>query len=103
VARGRISLIGPGRGFLWKVVTDAAGELAVLVGAGEVLGVGGRLGMKRSISVAFERDGRNADGGVGCELRLDLVVSGFTLCQLDPLAIAVDGNGDMVRVLERLR
>ena len=49
------------RGLLRKIVANAAGELTVLISAGEVLGVRGGLGVKRSVGVTFQCDGRNAD------------------------------------------
>jgi len=45
------------RGFLRQIVTDAAGDRAVRVFAGEFLGVGARLRMRRAVGVALERDG----------------------------------------------
>jgi hypothetical protein len=36
--------------------------------------------MKRPIGVAFQRDAGNADRGVRCELPLDFVVLGFSIC-----------------------
>lgn len=46
----------------------------------EVFGIGGGLWMKRPIGVAFQRDAGNADRGVRCELPLDFVVLGFSIC-----------------------
>jgi hypothetical protein len=49
------------RGLLRKIVANATGELTVLISAGKVLGVRGGLGMKRSVGVTVQCDGRNAD------------------------------------------
>src|SRR6185437_14200943 len=49
------------RGLLRKVVPDAADDGAVLVGTGELRGVGARIGVRRAVRVAFEGDARHGD------------------------------------------
>src|SRR5262249_28819790 len=59
--------------FLRKVVADAALDQPVLVPAGELAGVGLRVGMGRAIGVALHRDAGHADDGRLGELGLQVL------------------------------
>ncbi|MGF6300972.1 hypothetical protein OKW43_000826 [Paraburkholderia sp. WC7.3g] len=50
------------RRFLGQVVPDTVGDVPVYILARELLRVGSRLGMRRAVGIAFERDGRHRDG-----------------------------------------
>lgn len=50
------------RVFLRQVVADAAADQAELVFAGETLGVIRGVRVRRAVGIAFEGDGRHADG-----------------------------------------
>ena len=55
------------RGFLRQVVPDAAVDRAVRIFAGEFLGVGGGLRMRRAVGIALERDGGHGDHRPCCK------------------------------------
>jgi hypothetical protein len=61
------------RRLLGQVVADAAGEGPVHVLAGEPRGVGGGIGVRRTVRVALERDRRHRDRREGREPLLDHV------------------------------
>src|SRR6516225_8958675 len=56
-----------GRCFLRQVVADAAGKGPVRVLAREPRGVGGGIGVRRTVRIAFERDRWHADRREGRE------------------------------------
>ena len=72
-------------------------------GAGEFRGVGTRFGMRRAVRIALERDGGHGDHRRFCEPPLQLVVLGLTFAQTEPPAIVVNGDLDVIRIVEGCR
>src|ERR1700754_1285188 len=69
------------RSFLRKVVSDAALDRPVRIGAGELLYVGARFRVGRAVGVPLERDRRNGDDRALGEPLLQLVVRGLAVGQ----------------------
>ena len=84
-------------------MSNTARDGAMLILATEFLGVGARLGMRRTVRVALERDGRNLDDRKSGELLFQIVVFRFTFRDAKPPAIVMDRNGDMIRIVQRRR
>src|ERR1700722_12296659 len=86
------------RSFLRKIVTDTAGERAMVILAREFVAVRRWREMRGAIRIAFHGDGREGDRRAGEKLVLELVVLRLTLSHIDPPAVVVDHDGDVVRV-----
>src|SRR5215831_2427222 len=89
------------RRFLRQVVSDPAAYGAVLVFAGELRGVRGRIRVRRAVRVALECDGGNGDDGTRRQLGFQISVFGFAVGEPESPAIVVDDDGDVIRVVER--
>ena len=68
--------------------------------AGEHLGIGAGVGMRRAIGVAFERDRRHADDGRLGELLLQLVILRLAFGKTEPPAVIVDHDRDVIGIVE---
>ena len=91
------------RGFLRQIVADAASNQTKLILASELLGVCLRLRVRRAVGVALQGDGRHRDLREQGQSFFQGIVFGFALDQVQPPAIVVDRDGDMVGVIERGR
>jgi len=92
------------RGFLGKIVTDAAGDGPVCVFAGESLAIGRRISrVWCTICIAFEGNRRHGDGRKLSELLFELVILRFAFSQSDPEAIVVNNNSNVIRIVEGRR
>ena len=80
---------------------DPSLDGSVRVPTDELVGVGAGRGMRRTVRVPFERDGRDGDDGPFCELSLELLVLRPHLGQAQPPAVVVDRDGNVVRVVQR--
>jgi len=83
-------------------VSNAALDRSMFVFAGKFLRVGTRRGMRRSIGVTFERNGRDRDNGIDRQPLFQIGISCFAFGEALAPAIIVDGDGNMVRVFEGL-
>src|SRR4051812_44059539 len=93
---------GAGR-LLRQVMADATGESAMRVASGKLLRVGAGIQMRGAIRVAFERDRRHRDGRKLRELLLERIELRLAFGEPEAPAVVVDGDGDVVRVVERRR
>ena len=91
------------RGFLWQIMTDSTRHQPLLVPSGEALGISGGLGMRRAIGVTFQGDCGNADGRRLCQPAFQHIVTRLAFGQAKPLAVIMDGDADMIWIVERLR
>src|SRR5882724_11932748 len=99
--RDRENGFGKGlRGFLRQIVSDTALDGSVRILAGELIGVGARLGMRSAVRVAFHRDGRHSDDRGGGQPLLEVVVLALAVGEAEPPAVVMDRDGDMIRVVE---
>src|SRR5258708_25337226 len=88
------------RGFVRKIVADAARDEAVLVFAREFLGIGGRIRVWCPIGITFKGDGGYGnDRKVGKPL-VQICISRLALRQVQPPAVVMDHDSDMIRILE---
>ena len=72
------------------------------IAAREFLRVGGGLQMRRPVRVAFHSDrGQGNHGRLG-EPLFQIVIASLAVGQREPPAVVVDGNGDVIRIVERL-
>src|SRR5215472_19337065 len=88
------------RGYLWQVVPDAAGDEAVLVLAGEFLGVGAGVRMRGAVGVAFHRDGGDRDDRAGGESLFQFVVFCLARGEREPPAIIMNHDRDVIWIVE---
>ena len=88
------------RGFLGKVVSDATLDRSVRIGAGELRGICAWVRMWCAVGVTLERDGGHGDDRTFRELFLRLAVSSFAVGESQSLAIVVNRDRDVIRVLE---
>src|SRR5689334_13228019 len=91
------------RRFLREVVTDAALHHPVFVAAREFLRIRARVGVRRTICIAFERDRRRRDHGSLRQLVVHVVVPTLAVRQTEPPAIIVDDDRDVIRIIEGRR
>ena len=82
---------------------DATVDRPVRISAGEFVGVGARLRMRRTVGVALEGDRGYGDGRSLGEPILQRGVLGFALGQPQTPPVVVDDDVDMIRVLKRRR
>ena len=78
------------RRFLRQIVADAARDGPVLIFAGEFLGVGAGLRVRRAVGVAFQRDGRHGDDRECGEPLFQIVIFRLAFSQTEPPAVIVD-------------
>src|SRR5262245_28917418 len=78
------------RGFLRQVVPDAASQEPVHVLAGECLCVGSRIRIRRTVSIAFERDGGHGDDRTRRKLFFEIVVLRLAVGQSKPPPVVMD-------------
>ena len=90
-------------GFLRQIVADAAGDQPVRILAGELLGIGGGVRMRRAVGVAFQRDGRHGDDRTCGEPLFQLVIPRLARRQAEPPAVVVDHDADVIRIVEGRR
>src|SRR4051812_18435504 len=83
------------RGLLRKVVTDAAGDVPMLVSAGEFLGIGNRLRMRCPVRITFERDCGHVDRGSLRKASFELLESGLAFRQAKSPAIIMNHDVDV--------
>lgn len=81
-------------------MADAAGDVAMLVLAGKHAGINFGLRMRGGVLVAFECNCRGRDHRAVGKLFLECVEAGFPFDQVQPPAIVMDDDSDMVRVVE---
>src|SRR5689334_9196225 len=91
------------RRFLRLIVTDAASDQPLRIFAGDFFRVRRALSMRRLVVVAFERE-----SGVVCLVTLrqpffELVIFRLALGERESPAIVVDGDRDMIGIVERRR
>src|SRR5436190_19270576 len=72
------------RGFLRKVVPDAALDCPVRIGAGELPGIGAWVRVRSAVGVAFEGDRRHGDDRPSGEPLLQVVVFRLAVGQSQP-------------------
>jgi hypothetical protein len=84
-------------------VSDAAFDGPVFVFTGELLGVGDGFRMRCAIGITLNGDGRH-----GNDRRIDkslfhIVIFRLALSEIEPPAVIMDCNGDVIRIFERCR
>jgi hypothetical protein len=90
------------RGFLGQIVTNAAFDQPVLVLAEEFVAIRRRHRMRRTVGIAFKGDRGHGDDRSRAQLRFQIIVSLIAGRQADPLAIVVDHDRDVIRIVEGL-
>src|SRR5215470_608484 len=88
------------RGFLRKVVPDAAADEPMLVFARELLGVGFGRWVGCAIRIALERDRGHGDDGRLGKPALEVVILRFAFGQSLPPAVIVDRDVDVIGIVE---
>ena len=78
----------------------AAGNEPVLVLVGKLLGIGTGVGMRRAVGVSFKCDRRHADHRRLCKPSLQLVILWLAFREAEPLAVIVDNDRHMMRIVE---
>ena len=89
--------------FLWKVVTDASLDEPMRILPGEFLGIGARIGMRRTVRVAFERYRGNGDRRKFRKALFKRGVFRLAFCKAETPAIIVDDDGDVIWIVEGRR
>ena len=79
---------------------DAAFDSPVRIFAREFFCIGTRLRMRRSVSVAFERDGRHGDAGDSRKPLFQIVILRLALSQSEPPTIIMDHDADVIWIVE---
>jgi hypothetical protein len=88
------------RGFLRKIVPDAALDSAVRVFAREPPGIGPGVRVWRAIGITFKSDGGHLDGWTLGKPLFYLGISRLAFSQAEPPAITMDHDADVIRVVE---
>jgi hypothetical protein len=88
------------RRFLWEVVPDASRDLPVLVFPREFLCVRRGIRVRRTVGVAFHRNGRDGDDRALREPVFQIIVFRLALSQAQLPAVIVDHDIDVIRVVE---
>ena len=89
------------RRLLRQVVSDAARDVPVLVSPGEFLGVRRGVRVRRTVGVAFHRNGRDADDRALGKPLFEVGVLRLALGQAQPPTVVVNHDCDMIGVVER--
>src|SRR5215207_8863395 len=88
------------RSFLREVVSDAAGDVPVLVLAGKPLRIGTRIGVRSPIRIALERNGRHLNGWESGELLFELVVPRLAVSESEAPTVVMNHDADVIRVIK---
>lgn len=91
------------RRFLRQVVTDAAADQAMLVGASEARAIRSWFGVRRPVGVTFHSDRRHRDRWRRCKHCFGCIVSRLAFHETQTPAIIVNHDCDMVGVVEAFR
>jgi hypothetical protein len=87
-------------GFLRQVVPNAARDEPVLISTRELAAISRGFRMGRAVGVAFHSDRGNGDDGPLGEFLFQIVVFPLAVGEVEPPAVIVDHDGDVVRVVE---
>ena len=91
------------RGLLRQIVANPARNEPVLVSPREFAAIGCGVGMGRAVGVAFHGDRGYCDDGPLGEFLFQIVVFPLAVGEVEPPAVIVDHDGDVVRVVEGRR
>lgn len=89
------------RRFLRQIVADAAFDGPVRILAGELVTIGCGLRVRRAIGLTFQSERRHADHRRRCQTFLQITILSLAFHQPQPLAVVIDDDSDVIRVVER--
>src|SRR5262249_26728875 len=91
------------RCFLRQIVPDAALDRSVSVFAGEFLGIGARVRVRRAVGVTLKGNGGYGDDRACGKALLQIVKLRLAFSQPKPPAIVVHDDSHMIRIVEGRR
>lgn len=81
-------------------MADAALDNAMRIFAGESLGIGTGVRMRRTVGIAFKSDGGHGDDREFGKPLFQVVIFRLTVSQAQPPAVIMNHDADMIRVVE---